>query len=68
MNQLPTIRWKNRVYTFDYRLQELRSITKKGMKTVTLNRTETELLQFALNMNSKTIIRSIMHDLNYKGV
>jgi hypothetical protein len=68
MNELPTIKWRNRVWTFDYRLQELRSVSDNGMKTVTLNNSETELLDYALKVGNRNLIRCNMHDLQYKGV
>lgn len=68
MNALPTIKWKNRVWTFDYRLQELRSITKKGIKTVFLNTTEVELLDHAIKSGDEWLVKCNMRELDYKGV
>jgi hypothetical protein len=64
--ELPRILFKNKWYTFDYRLSELRVTTKKGIRSINLNNTELELLDYAIKNKDKHLILSNMKDLEYK--
>jgi len=64
--ELPKIHFKNKTYVFDYKLNELRIITNKGLKSINLNNQELELLAYAIDNNNVRLIRLNMLDLEYK--
>jgi hypothetical protein len=64
--ELPKINWKGKTYTFDYRLNELRTIGKKGIEFIALNNMETELLNFAIHSRDPSLVKANMRDLDWK--
>jgi hypothetical protein len=66
MGELPTILFEGRKYTFDYRLSELRTITKRGLASINLNTQENELLAFAIDKRDPKLIRANMMELKWK--
>ena len=64
--ELPKIWYKGKLYIFDYRLSELRTAAKKGIRSINLNNTELELLDYAIKNKDKSLILNNMKELNYK--
>lgn len=55
MNELPTIKFHGITYTFDYRLNELRYMSKNGLGFIAMTNQQTELLSFALDKSIRLI-------------
>ena len=64
--ELPRILYNGKWYIFDYRLSELRTTTKTGIRSINLNNSELELLDYALKIKDKDLIMSNMKELKYK--
>ena len=66
MMKLPTIKFKNRTYTFDYRLKQIRlSRCLKGHAIFFIDMTEqqAELLNYAVQQKDKKLIETNMEDI-----
>ena len=67
IRKLPKIPWKGKIYTFDYRLSELRQIQQgKYPRFIHLNNIENERLQYAIETHNKSLIYSNMRNLEWK--
>jgi len=67
VHKLPTIKFKNKEYIYDYRLSELRTAGEKSpIKFIALNNTENELLDYAIKNQDKSLIKINMKDLEWK--
>ena len=64
--ELPRITWRNKEFTFDYRLNELREIKDDKIRFITLTNQETELLNFALEKRNIRLINTNMNELSWK--
>jgi hypothetical protein len=64
--ELPTIYYKGKTYTYDYKLNELRELTKKGIRFICLNNTENECLSYALSVKSNSLVLANMKELEWK--
>lgn len=65
---IPTIKFKNNTYFFDYRLKQIRLLKKlKGelftIKFTDLNDNQAELLKYAIESNDKKLIETNMKGL-----
>jgi hypothetical protein len=64
ITKLPTIRYKNRTFTFDYRLSELRTIRgKHGLLSMSLCQTEKDMLDYAIKHKNKNLIKELMKEI-----
>jgi hypothetical protein len=64
--ELPKITFKGREFVFDYRLNELREITDKGIRFTNLNNQETELLAHAVSSRSNRLLKINMEEISWK--
>ena len=66
LQELPRITWRNKKFTFDYRLRELREIKGKKIDFINLTNQEAELLNFALEKRNIKLINTNMNELSWK--
>jgi len=63
MKELPKVKYKDRIFVFDYNLSELREVKDNSIWFIKLNHNQRDLLDYAIRKKNKKLIEINLREI-----